>query len=98
MLNKMQAVANRYEELCAKSEQPDFYADPQKAAKLLREKNELEPVVDCYRDYCAAEQEMADALELMSDPEMREFCQQAYQQAKETREQLYQNLQILLLP
>ena len=98
MLNKMQAVASRYEELCAKSEQPDFYADPQKAAKLLREKNELEPVVDCYRDYCAAEQEMADALELMSDPEMREFCQQAYQQAKETREQLYQNLQILLLP
>ena len=98
MLNKMQAVASRYEELCAKSEQPDFYADPQKAAKLLREKNELEPVVDCYRDYCAAEQEMADALELMSDPEMREFCQQAYQQAKENREQLYQNLQILLLP
>ena len=49
MLNKLQAVASRYEELCAKSEQPDFYADPQKAAKLLREKNELEPVVDCYR-------------------------------------------------
>ena len=66
MLNKLQAVASRYEELCAKSEQPDFYADPQKAAKLLREKNELEPVVDCYRDYCAAEQEMADALELMA--------------------------------
>ena len=41
---------------------------------------------------------MADALELMSDPEMREFCQQAYQQAKENREQLYQKLQILLLP
>ena len=98
MLNKLQAVASRYEELCAKSEQPDFYADPQKAAKLLREKNELEPVVDCYRDYCAAEQEMADALELMSEPEMREFCQQAYQQAKENREQLHQKLQILLLP
>ena len=38
MLNKLQAVESRYEELCAKSEQPDFYADPQKAAKLLREK------------------------------------------------------------
>ena len=40
MLNKLQAVANRFEELCAKSEQPDFYADPQKATKLLREKND----------------------------------------------------------
>ena len=44
MLNKLQAVYSRYEELCAKSEQPDFYADPQKAAKLLREKNDLQPI------------------------------------------------------
>ena len=45
MLNKLQAVVNRFEELCARSEQPDFYADPKLAAKLLREKNDLEPVV-----------------------------------------------------
>ena len=31
MLEKLEAVSSRYEELCAKSEQPDFYADPQKA-------------------------------------------------------------------
>ena len=30
MLEKLNAVANRYEELCAKSEQPDFYSDPQR--------------------------------------------------------------------
>ena len=45
MLKKLQAVSGRYEELCAKSEQPDFYADPARAAKLLREKNDLEPSV-----------------------------------------------------
>ena len=38
MLEKLRAVENRYDELCARSEQPDFYADPQKAARLLREK------------------------------------------------------------
>ena len=31
MLNKLQAICDKYEELCARSEQPDFYADPQKA-------------------------------------------------------------------
>ena len=41
MLEKLRAVENRYEELCARSEQPDFYNDPKKAAALLREKNEL---------------------------------------------------------
>ena len=34
MLDKLQAVENRYEELCARSEQPDFYADPKKAAAI----------------------------------------------------------------
>ena len=57
MLNKLQAVYHKYEELCAKSEQPDFYADPKKAAKLLREKNDLEPTVECYQAYRQAEQE-----------------------------------------
>ena len=48
MLDKLQAVANRFEELCARSEQPDFYNDPKKAAKLLREKNDLEPIIEAY--------------------------------------------------
>ena len=56
MLEKLRAVESRYEELCAKSEQPDFYGDPKKAAKLLREKNDLEPVVEAYRAYMQAEQ------------------------------------------
>ncbi len=98
MLEKLEAVSSRYEELCAKSEQPDFYADPQKAAKLLREKNDLEPIVAAYTAYNLAQQEMDDAEELMSDPEMKELCQQTYSDAKAEKERLYRELQILLLP
>ena len=98
MLEKLEAVSSRYEELCAKSEQPDFYADPQKAAKLLREKNDLEPIVEAYTAYNRAQKEMDDAEELMSDPEMKELCQQTYSDAKAEKERLYRELQILLLP
>ena len=98
MLEKLRAVESRYEELCAKSEQPDFYSDPKKAAALLREKNDLEPVVDAYRSYCQAQQDMDDAMELMDDPEMKEFCQDSYREAKARKEALYKELQILLLP
>lgn len=98
MLEKLEAISSRYEELCAKSEQPDFYADPQKAAKLLREKNDLEPIVAAYTAYNRAQQEMDDAEELMSDPEMKELCQQTYSDAKAEKERLYRELQILLLP
>lgn len=98
MLDKLSSVANRYEELCAKSEQPDFYADPKKAAALLREKNELSPIVETFHSYRAALQEMEDAQALMSDPEMKDFCQETYQAAKANSEELYRQLQILLLP
>ena len=98
MLNKLRAVADRYEELCARSEQPDFYADPQQAAKFLREKNDLEPIVTAWHAYNTALADMEDAQALMSDPEMKELCQETYQQAREDKDRLYRELQILLLP
>ena len=70
MLEKLDAVSSRYEELCAKSEQPDFYADPKLATRLLREKNELEPIVESFAAYNRACRDMEEAQELMSDPEM----------------------------
>ena len=98
MLDKLRSVANRYDQLCFQSEQGDFYADPKKAAALLREKNDLEPIVEAFNAYNRALRDMADAEELMSDPEMKEFCQQTYQSAKASSEELYRQLQILLLP
>ena len=98
MLDKLQAICNKYEELSAKSEQPDFYADPQKAAKLLREKNDLEPIVEAFHAYNQAQQDMADAQELMTDPEMKELCQETYAAAKAQKEALAEKIQILLLP
>ena len=98
MLEKLAAVESRFEELCARSEQPDFYNDPKKAAAILRERNDLEPIVEAYQACRRAERDMADAEELMADPEMRELCQQTWQDAKQAREELYKQLQILLLP
>ena len=98
MLDKLQAVENRYEELAFRSEQADFYLDPKKAAAALREKNDLEPIVEAFQAYKAAIQEMADAQELMSDPEMKEFCQESFAEAKQRKEALFRQLQILLLP
>ena len=98
MLDKLQAVANRFEELCARSEQPDFYNDPKKAAAILRERNDLEPIIEAYHAYRTAERDMQDAEELMSDPEMKELCQQTYLEAKQAKEDLFQQLRILLLP
>ncbi len=101
MLDKLNALEDKYIELCARTEQPDFYADPKKAAAYLREQKELEPVVTAYRAYCRAKQDMADALELMSgqtDAELKALCQEEFADAKKRSEALEQELKLLLLP
>ena len=99
MLDKLKLVEEKYVELCARAEQPDFYADPKKAAAYLKEQKEMEPVVNTYRAYLQAKQDMADALEMMSaEPEMKDFCQEEFSAAKSRSEELEQELKILLLP
>ena len=98
MLDKLRAVALRYEELCAKAERPELYADPKAAARLLREKNDLQPIVEAYQAYGAACRDMDEARELMADPEMKELCQETFHQAKARKEELHRHLQLLLLP
>lgn len=101
MLEKLQLLENKYEELAARSEQPEFFADPKKAAKLLKEQRDLEPIVQAFRSLKLAKRDMEDALELMegqTDPEMKELCKQEYADAKGRIDELTQELKILLLP
>ena len=101
MLDKLKQVEDRYEELCARVEQPDFYADPKKAAAWLREQKELAPIVTAYRAYCAAQRDMQDAAELMAgqaDAELKALCQEELTGAKKRAAALEQELRVLLLP
>ena len=84
MLDKLKLIEERYEELCIRSEQPDFYADPKQAAKFLKEKSELEPVVTAYRAYSAAQRTMDEALELLAGspaPALPPLCPAAFSPA-----------------
>lgn len=101
MQNKLRAVENRYLELEDMSQRPDFYADPKKAAALLKEQRTLEPVVMAYRQYVQVQRTMEDTLEMLSsplEPELRELCQEELTQCKAQLPLLEQELKLLLLP
>ena len=101
MLEKLKAVEDRYNEMAERAAQPDFYADPQAAAKLLREQRQLEPLMNAYRSYCKTRQEALDLREMLDgqlEEEMRQLCQEEYTQAKKDLEALEEELKILLLP
>ena len=98
MFEKLKALAARLDELEMRLSAPDLYDDPDRAARLLRERNELEPIVAAYREYEKAQQMQADATEMLSDPEMKELAQEELQQAKNDIARLEDELKILLLP
>lgn len=101
MTEKLQLVENRYEELLDRSQRPDFYSDPKQAARILKDLEELRPVVTAFREQQATEQELSDIREMMAegqDPEMKALCQEEFAEAKERLSELNETLRLLLLP
>ena len=74
MFEKLKMLSARLDELEMRLSAPDLYDDPARAARLLRERNELEPIVEAYRAYERAQQQLADATEMLSDPDMVPDC------------------------
>ena len=98
MFEKLKVLAARLDELEIRLSAPDLYDDPDRAARLLRERNELEPIVTAFREYEQAQRTLADATEMLSDPDMKELAQEELQQAKSDIARLEGELKILLLP
>ena len=98
MLDKLKTVEARYSQLEARLASPETYDDPALVARLNKEQTELQPLVETYRAYQAAGEELRQARELLSDPEMRQLAQEEAEEARARQEELEQRLRILLLP
>ena len=98
MLDKLKAVALRFEDLQARLGDPRIYGDSEKLKSITREVRELEPVVEAYHAFTAARERKSQAESLLHDPDFRELAQEELAEAKEDVERLEQQLRILLLP
>lgn len=98
MWEKLKQLARRYDEVGELLEVPEIYADPKKLRVLTREQKELEGVVTAYRAYLKCEDDIAQALELTGDPELKDMAQEELSAAKAEKERLFEELRILLLP
>ena len=98
MLDKLKTIDDRFEAITSQLEDPATYADPDLLRRLTREQKELEPVVGAYRAYCRAEENLASAQELLSDPELRDMAQEEVQEARRELDRLREEMKVLLLP
>lgn len=100
MFNKLNAVADKYDELEALLSDPDVMADMEKWQRYTREHAALTPIVTAYRDYQAALLTIAEDKGLLdeADSEMKQLLEEEIAEQEERRDQLAQELPILLLP
>jgi len=101
MLERLDFLENKYDELSNKISDPSVMANQKEWQKLCKEHAELEIIVGKYREYRDAENALAENKEMLneeSDREMREMIQEDIKELTLKLEDLERELTILLLP
>ena len=101
MFDKLEELVGRLEEINMMLTEPEVINDQKKYRELMREQNELTPIVEKYKEYKAAKDGIEDSLAILdeeSDEEMRELLKEELSEAKKNVEQYEEELKVLLLP
>ncbi len=102
MFDKIQILANRYDELSNKLCEPDIVADTNKYREIMKEYKSLEPIVIKYREYKTAKNTEEEAKQLLRDggleKDFRNMVEEELEDARNHLMTLSEELKILLLP
>ena len=101
MYDKLEDLLIRYEDITAELSNPAVVEDQTRFRKLMKEQNDLLPIVTAYKEYKECKQAVEDSLAMLeeeSDEEMRELAKEELNSSKARIEELEQELKILLLP
>lgn len=97
---KLENLTERFEEIAALLSQPEVQNDQNQFRSLSQEYAQIDPIVNCYKQYQENEDDLEGAMEMLndSDPELRELAKEEQKEAEENKQNLQHQLEILLLP
>ncbi|MBE6616749.1 MAG: peptide chain release factor 1 [Ruminococcaceae bacterium] len=101
MLERLNEVEKRFDVIEADLMDTSVMADIEKYTALLKERANIAPVVEKYREYKKTVADAEGAREILDtedDPELREMADEEYKQAKADIARIEEELKILLLP
>ncbi|MBC5743374.1 peptide chain release factor 1 [Lachnospiraceae bacterium MD308] len=101
MFDRLEDLLIRLEEILSELQEPDVASDQNRFRKLMKEQNELTPIVEAYKEYKTCKQAIEDSLQMLeeeSDEELRELAKEELNDSKARVEELERELKILLLP
>ncbi|MGR5995867.1 peptide chain release factor 1 [Bacillus cereus] len=101
MLDRLQAVENRYEKLNELLSDPAIISDSNKLREYSKEQSDIQETVEVYREYKDVREQLKDAkamLEDKLDAEMREMVKEEVSELESQDKTLSERLKILLVP
>ncbi|MCI8580188.1 MAG: peptide chain release factor 1 [Dorea sp.] len=101
MFDRLEDLLIRLEEILSELQEPDVASDQNRFRKLMKEQNDLTPIVEAYKEYKTCKQAIEDSLQMLeeeSDEELRELAKEELNDSKARVEELERELKILLLP
>ncbi len=101
MLDKLEAIRQRWEDVGIALGDPGAVADMKRFAKLNKEYRDLTPVVEKYKIYKNLLENLENAREILKtekDPEMRDMAQEELEALEKEKTVLEEEVRIMLIP
>jgi len=101
MLEKLEAIFQRFKDVELLLSDPDVISDMKKFNKLNKEYGDLREIVEVYQTYKKILNDLTGAKDMLkteSDPEMKEMAKMEVEDLSEKQEDLEEKIKILLIP
>ncbi|EEL48363.1 peptide chain release factor 1 [Bacillus cereus] len=101
VLDRLQAVEDRYEKLNELLSDPEIISDSNKLREYSKEQSDIQDTVEVYREYKDVREQLRDAkamLEEKLDAEMRDMVKEEVSELEGQEKELSERLKILLVP
>ena len=98
MFNRLDAIVAKYQELSEELVKPEVLNDFNKLKSLSKEQSDLKETVEVYEEYKKTVENLNQAKEMESDPDLKEIAIQEIESLTEKEKELYSKLEILLVP
>ncbi len=98
MIERLEIIKNRYEELNKMLLDPSVLSDVKKTMELSKEAKDLEEPVKAYERLVKINDDMEAAKEMSKDPDMGEFAKEELENLAAEKEKLERDIEIMLIP
>ena len=98
MIERLEAIEEKYNKLQEELASPDIYNDMDKMKNLSKESSDLSETVTTYHRYKEVIKGIADDKEMLKDPDMADLAREELAMLEEEKVSLEEKLEILLIP